>query len=112
MEKIVNRYWCPKCGEIFDLDPETDKFNCICPKCENTMRKYENLTINPDLKQDPVYITKVNGQYITAPECPYCHKNNTHKISGIGRWVSSGLFGLGSSKVGKQWHCNNCGSDF
>ena len=45
-------------------------------------------------------------------ECPYCHATNIRKISFLGRAVSAGLFGLGSNKIGKQWHCDRCGSDF
>lgn len=44
--------------------------------------------------------------------CPYCHSTNTKKIGVISRSVSVGLFGLGSKKINRQWHCNNCGSDF
>lgn len=44
--------------------------------------------------------------------CPYCKSTNVSKISTLGRSVSVGLFGLGSSKIGKQWHCNGCKSDF
>lgn len=47
-----------------------------------------------------------------AIECPYCKSTNVTKISTSGRIVSVGLFGLGSKKIGKQWHCNNCKSDF
>ncbi len=45
-------------------------------------------------------------------ECPYCHSTNTHKISTISRGTSTLMFGLASSKIGKQWHCNKCNSDF
>lgn len=45
-------------------------------------------------------------------ECPYCHATNIRKVSLAGRAVSAGIFGLGSKKIGKQWHCNKCGSDF
>lgn len=45
-------------------------------------------------------------------ECPYCHATNVRKVSLAGRAVSAGIFGLGSKKIGKQWHCNKCGSDF
>ena len=48
----------------------------------------------------------------TAVECPYCHSTNTKKISTANRMVSTGMFGLASKKIGKQWHCNKCGSDF
>lgn len=45
--------------------------------------------------------------------CPYCHSTNTQKISAMSKiwslnWL--GMYGLG--KVSKQWHCNNCDSDF
>lgn len=44
--------------------------------------------------------------------CPYCHATNVKKISTASRMVSTGFFGLGSKKIGKQWHCSKCGSDF
>lgn len=44
--------------------------------------------------------------------CPYCGSTNISKIGTLNRAVSVGLLGLASSKIGKQWHCNNCGSDF
>ena len=57
-----------------------------------------------------------NISYAISPKptvtCPYCQSTDTKKISGTSRWVSTGLFGLASSKVGKQWHCNKCKSDF
>lgn len=45
-------------------------------------------------------------------KCPYCQSTNTKKISTASRAFSVGLFGLASKKIGKQWHCNGCGSDF
>lgn len=45
-------------------------------------------------------------------ECPYCHSMNTSKIGTVNRAVSVAMFGLASKKIGKQWHCNNCKSDF
>jgi hypothetical protein len=44
--------------------------------------------------------------------CPYCKSTNTEKISTVSRAVSVSLVGVASSKLGKQWHCNNCKSDF
>lgn len=45
-------------------------------------------------------------------ECPYCKSKSTKKISSIGKGISIITLGLLSSKIGKQWHCNNCNSDF
>lgn len=46
-------------------------------------------------------------------ECPYCHSKVTKKISNLskaGSVVLFGVFALG--KTSKQWHCNQCNSDF
>lgn len=45
-------------------------------------------------------------------ECPYCHSLDTSKIGTVSRITSTDFFGLASKKIGKQWHCNNCKSDF
>lgn len=45
-------------------------------------------------------------------ECPYCHSTSTSKIGTVNRMASTAMFGLASKKIGKQWHCNSCNSDF
>ncbi|MDE7293237.1 MAG: hypothetical protein K2N72_02310 [Oscillospiraceae bacterium] len=44
--------------------------------------------------------------------CPYCNSFDVSKISTFSRSASVSLFGLASNKIGKQWHCNHCKSDF
>lgn len=48
----------------------------------------------------------------TTVTCPYCHSTNVKKVGTSGRLLSVFTFGLASGKVGKQWHCRSCGSDF
>lgn len=43
------------------------------------------------------------------PKCPNCHSTNIQKISGTKRWLTTGLFGLASSNVGKTMECKKCG---
>ena len=46
-------------------------------------------------------------------KCPYCNSTDTTKISTsskVGKIALFGIFSIG--KVTKQWHCNNCKSDF
>ena len=64
-------------------------------------------------KPEPI-VPKVveTPKQINIIECPYCHSNDTKKIGTVPRSVSFGIFGFGSSKIGKQWHCNRCKSDF
>lgn len=57
---------------------------------------------NPRPRPKPIVIT-----------CPYCKSTNTKKISGISKAGSIALWGVfAMGKAGKQWHCNNCKSDF
>lgn len=45
--------------------------------------------------------------------CPYCKSIDTYKISNISKGIALGIFGkYALHKVYKQWHCNQCGSDF
>lgn len=46
-------------------------------------------------------------------KCPYCQSTNTKKISSVSKAGSVAVFGVfATGKVSKQWHCNNCKSDF
>lgn len=42
--------------------------------------------------------------------CPYCHATNIKKISTASRMISTSLFGLASSKIGKTYKCSKCGN--
>lgn len=44
--------------------------------------------------------------------CPYCNSSDVKKISTLNRAISIGIIGLASGKIGRQWHCNGCGSNF
>lgn len=45
--------------------------------------------------------------------CPYCKSTNTKKISATSKAVHTAFFGIFSiSRNSKQWHCNDCNSDF
>lgn len=46
-------------------------------------------------------------------ECPYCHATNVKKITNTSKAVHTVLFGIFSvGRNSKQWHCNQCDSDF
>ena len=50
---------------------------------------------------------------LTQIQCPYCKSTNTKKITATSKAVHTALFGIFSmGRNSKQWHCDNCGSDF
>ena len=51
-------------------------------------------------------------QKSNVPRCPTCNSTNINKISGLSKAGSVAMWGLFSRKVHKQWHCNNCGSEW
>lgn len=117
---IINRdvYECPKCDKWYFF--ETSKtYSKICPICNVEMKFCFNADCDTELaekvKNTPPYDPKKDPQspyYIPMVECPYCHGTNTKKITYASRSLSMFLFGINSKKIGKQFHCNNCGADF
>lgn len=94
---------CPKCGCEISLLSKSSYFDLgECALCgSKTYINKENKKVMPNIKSQPIV------------ECPYCHSTNTKKISGAskaGKIAAFGIFSIG--KVTKQWHCNNCKSDF
>ena len=46
------------------------------------------------------------------PHCPVCGSTDIEKIGTLNRAVSTTMVGIASSKIGKQWHCKDCGNNF
>ena len=58
---------------------------------------------------------KIDNQIKSKPviECPYCHSTNTKKITNASKAIHTAVFGIFSvSRNSKNYHCNNCNSDF
>lgn len=72
---------------------------------------FNSLWKKPIIKDSVAHTSSYNTSKPTI-KCPYCQSTNTKKLDVIDRGVSFGIFGFASSKVGKQWHCNSCKSDF
>lgn len=88
-----------------------------CPICNRIYQDNDRYCLNdnyPLVPYDADLERKKNEEKKQANvvKCPYCSSTNVSKISTLGRVASVGLFGLASGKVGKQWHCNQCKSDF
>lgn len=97
----------------------------LCPHCGNK-ESYRCYVVNDEQKRvveefgectscglstyDKVYGSLTPTE--PTVKCPYCGSTSTKKISTLSRMGSFATFGFAGKKVGKQWHCNNCKSDF
>ena len=105
-------YMCPKCnqGHFFN---KAEGYSTMCPECNIEMRHINTKFVDSEAeKRRNAELDRLHSQPRTFVYCPYCNSVNTSKISTLRRVFSTEFLGLGSSKVGKQWHCNQCGSDF
>lgn len=117
---IINKdmYECPKCKKIYFFETSKE-YIAICEGCKCNLTFLDNADYDTDLaeqrknapKYDPTQDPN-SPYYIPVIKCPYCQSTDTSKISMMGRVVSVGFFGIGSKKIGKQYHCNKCKSDF
>ena len=104
---------CPKCNQtqFEDFEVKGAKFK-ICTKCGAAIQiqqsdEYDNFC----KEQQSVREQQSSNKPIV--ECPYCHSKDTKKITNASKAVHTALFGMFSlSRNSKQWHCNECNSDF
>jgi hypothetical protein len=97
------------------------KILCKCGnRCQSGTVGYKEIKY-PNNKNNIIYTSKqsqtvqANAQaqeWLNKVHCPYCNSTNCKKISGVSKATSVAMFGIFSQKVKKQWHCNNCRSDF
>ena len=111
---IINKdfYICNKCNKGYSFDTSKE-YSKLCPICNTEMEFFYNGDCDTELAE------KVKNQTLIIPSskptitCPYCQSTNTKKISGLSKAGSVALFGIFAlGKTTKQWHCNECGSDF
>lgn len=116
-KEIHYPYYCRKCTRTVYFN-ENDIINDICKICGNKMDAGKPFVTHP---KQTLSNTNRKGSSVTMDfhqskptvECPYCHSTDTKKITNTSKAVHTALFGIFSvSRNSKQWHCNNCNSDF
>lgn len=81
------------------------------PGCLERERQKEKEELQKSIELHAV-MAKMDEERHPHVPCPYCKSTNTEKISTVSRAVSVSLVGAASGKIGKQWHCKQCGSNF
>lgn len=107
MVDLLNHHGCDKesiLNDLKDLNVE-DQFN------ENAYNKRRHEE-EERLKQYREKNNYQNPPSTNQPHCPVCQSTNIEKIGIFKRMLSTSMFGIASDKVGKQWHCKNCGNNF
>lgn len=98
------KFFCPNCNKIslFKIIFSQEGITGSCCKCDKWLV----------LKKDENYIPQQSSTHLTVT-CPYCQSTDTKKITNTSKAVHTALFGMfAMSRNAKQWHCNNCNSDF
>ena len=99
--------------EYNDLLRERTNPGILEKEHQERIAKQEQLQIQSKIRdrlaQQELQQDLANG---TRVICPYCKSVDTKKLTALNRAVSVSLVGAASGKIGKQWHCNHCGSDF
>ena len=88
----------------------------VCPDCGYTESDikltYDNSRKYVQCKKCGYVLSNDPGSGVDV-RCPYCNSVNTRKISTASKAGSVALFGIFAlGKTTKQWHCNDCKSDF
>lgn len=117
-KKKIQRYYCKKC-QITKFIESKEAFNGICKACGNKMEfRGEHLYNNDGLNAIRICNTQKNVRQKQISygkptiTCPYCQSTNTSKISATSKFINTAVWGIFGTKRHKQWHCNDCGSDF
>lgn len=115
---------CPNCGtEFINIDFPAKDLAVIKNISEDVsfieamIKLYDTDIIEYELKMSQ-FRNQIEQQQntkqviINTPKCPTCNSTNIKKISGLSKAGSVAMWGLLSRKVHKQWHCNQCGSEW
>lgn len=132
---IRKNFNCDCCNSTIEPIPNIfldEDLDC-CFKDDNTEQQFidEYIKTSPEFDQDlfdhrDEILAKQSAEFNAkmehgkailedkskSPKCTYCGSTNIRKIGLLNRAISTEFWGLGSKKIGKQFHCNHCGADF
>lgn len=112
-QKTVASYMCNNCLEMYTFEHKEGNRTQHCPMCGEAMELWAIEKINDQTGLVDKRITPRSNVEQNLPRCPTCHSTKIHKISKLskaGDAIFWGVFAIG--KVNKQWHCDNCGSEW
>ena len=126
-DEIILNTPCPQCNKkalriIYGLNHKNTE-RVICNNCKSVFsskNEYLEFLFVSTRNRKPVSQKQLVHNVMsksktsnTIVRCPYCNSTNTNKISTLSKVGNAAVFGVFAiGKLSKQWHCNNCNSDF
>lgn len=93
-----------------------DIIEIVCEKCGNNKSEkkvIKNLEYGECTQCGAMTYKNFLTPQKQLPRCPYCNSYKIEKISNISKAANVAAFGVfAMGKITKQWHCNDCKSDF
>lgn len=121
-----NKYYSKIDNTIYNLEEVQNLLNQN--KQWDAILKIKEITGYDDFKVNNIFMTIYNNNMdipviidsskqpkekeSLKPKCPICNSTNVEKLSFTKKAISICGLGILSNKIGKQWHCDNCKSDF
>lgn len=107
---------CQKCDGYHDF-MTGEEYSLVCPDCGGELEVfYPNLRCDTErTNEKPPYKPTEDPNsrwYIPRITCPYCQSKNTSKVGALDKMVNTAIFGFFGTKRHKQWHCNQCNSEW
>lgn len=110
----MQSYQCPNCGRVYNYGSESVNLITNCMNCRYPLKRIEDVkqVNHPELNEHKV-VGVINDPTKPIPKCTYCGSTNVRKITVANKAIHTSIFGIWSmGRNAKNYHCNNCGSDF
>ena len=119
IDQKTNKYlfWQPDLGIIIKKEPPKSHYcdeplvsrdHLVDAFTQQEKERQENIRKAQQEARNNAIAKTNNKQSTNIPKCPTCGSTNVKHISTLNRAVSIGVFGLFSSKIGKNYECLNC----
>ncbi len=89
----------------------SSKYHSRCRHCGNELKNHI-LSKRPEDWVNPKKQIISFNEPKNTPKCPTCSSTNIRKLSATSKLVDVAVWGVLSRKAHKQWHCDNCGSEW
>lgn len=105
-----DEYWKRNEQRLFDeIISKSPEFDINLYNSKNSILKQRQQQQEESVTYGKTVLEKQDRKVV----CSYCGSTNVKKITNTSKVVHTAIFGIFSvSRNSKQWHCNECGSDF